>query len=227
MAAGYGAAIGASTQGTTGFLTILEGKLDKRKAMKAEKALGNRPVYSIPEPTLKNQFMAENLAQQGLSDESQMMYSQRADRGLSESMDALLKVGGGINSVSDLYSAYQDKNVELASLNDQIKFRNQQVLANQNSQMADELDKQWSLNIFDPWKDEKQQIAEMRALAENKVSAGRSMVAQSGATMAGGGGDMGGGNSGGGQKQQRKTYQTNNQDAMMSERYNYQNTNYD
>lgn len=212
--------IGAITQGVTGGLTIIEGKLDKRKANKAEKALGQRPVYNITEPTLKNQFMAENVVQEGLSEESKLMYSQRADRGLSESIDALLKVGGGVNSVSDLYSIYQDDNVDLANLNDQIKFRNQQLLMQQNKEMSDELDKAWQLNTFDPWKDEKQRIAEMRTIAESKVMAGRSMLAGGASAMASQIGDMNG----------NKTTQTNKpqtpmignmQNAMDSERGYY------
>jgi len=82
----------------------------KSQAKKKEKAAGQRPVYNIQEPTLRNQYMAENLAQQGMTDEAKNLYEQRANRGLSESLDALLKVGGGVNSVSDLYSTYQDKN---------------------------------------------------------------------------------------------------------------------
>ena len=65
-----GGIIGAATQGTTGGLTTLEGKLEMRKAKKLEKQAGPRPTYYIPEPTLKNQMIAENRAQQGLSDAS-------------------------------------------------------------------------------------------------------------------------------------------------------------
>jgi|GEM_PF-1862619 len=143
-----------------------------KKAKEREEAAGAKPVYNIQEPTLKNQGIAENLAQQGLSDESRMMYEQQANRGLSESIDALLKVGGGVNSVSDLYSTYQDKSADLANLNDQIKFRNQQMLMAQNEKMANELDKQYQLNVLDPWKDEKQAIAELRTIARNDLNVG-------------------------------------------------------
>lgn len=143
-----------------------------KKAKDREAAAGAKPVYNIQEPTLRNQSIVENMAQQGLSDESRMMYEQQANRGLSDSLDTLLKVGGGVNSVSDLYSTYQDKGMELANFNDQIKFRNQQMLLNQNEKMANELDKQYQLNVLDPWKDEKQAIAELRTVARNDLNAG-------------------------------------------------------
>lgn len=153
-------------------------KLSKEsKAKRMEKALGAKPVYNIQEPTLKNQYLAENNAQQGLSDESRMMYEQQANRGLSESIDALLKAGGGVNSISDLYANYQDKGMELANLDDQIRFRNQQLLMSQNEKMANELDKSYQINKLDPWKDEKQRIAELRTMGQNDLNAGISMAA--------------------------------------------------
>ena len=159
---------------------IYSSEKKKAQAKKKEKEAGQRPVYNIQEPTLKNQFMAENLAQQGMADESRMMYEQQANRGLSESLDALLKVGGGVNSVSDLYSTYQDKNAELATLNDQIKFRNQQILANQNQQLSNEMDKVYSLNKLDPWKDQQQAVAELRTMAQADMQGGISGATQAG-----------------------------------------------
>lgn len=156
-----------------------------KKAKNREELLGGKPVYNIQEPTLKNQYLAEYNAQQGLSDESKMMYENAASRGLSDSIDALLKVGGGINSVSDLYANYQDKGIELATLDDQIRFRNQQLLMNQNEKMANELDKSYQINKLDPWKDEKKAIAELRAIARADLNAGIGMAAN--ATMAGAG----------------------------------------
>lgn len=192
MAADYGNAIGASVQGTTGFLTLLEGKLDKRKAKKREQALGERPTYYIPEPQFNNQYLAESNAQQGLSDEALGIYENQIDQNINSSLDALLKSGGGVNSISGLLASNNMSAEQLALADDQARFRKQQILMNQNQAMSDELDKSWQLNTFDPWKDEKQAIAEAKALAENKVLAGRAMVGQSGATMAGsaGGGDF-------------------------------------
>lgn len=168
----------------SGIATGLAGAWDKNKAKYREKALGERPMYNIPEPTLRNQLLAENMAQQGLSDASMMQGQQSNDRALDNGIDALLRAGGGINSISDLYSRYGENSTQLAVLDDQARFRNQQLLMGQNSQLADELDKKWQLNTFDPWKDEKQAIADLRTLGESKQAAGASMIANS----------MGGGN---------------------------------
>lgn len=197
----YGQIIGAATQGTTGGLTTLEGKLEKRKAKQIEKKAGSKPLYYIPEPTLKNQMMAENIGQQGFSDASMQQFTQNIDRGFGASLDALTKSGAGIDSISQLFSAFSDNYNQLQMMDDQAKLANQKLLMNQNQIMADEMDKKWQLNILDPWKDQMQRAAEMKAIAENKMMAGRSMIAQSGATMAssniGGGGSKPSGSRGG------------------------------
>ncbi len=156
-----------------------------RKAKRREDALGDKPVYNIQEPTLKNQYLAEYNAQQGLSDESRMMYEQQANRGLSESIDALLKAGGGINSISDLYANYQDKGMELANLDDQVRFRNQQLLMAQNEKTGNELDKVYQINKLAPWKDEKQAIAELRTMGRNDLNAGISIASNAALGAAG------------------------------------------
>lgn len=225
-AAGLGGMIGASTQGTTGFLTILEGKLDKRKANKLEKEAGPRPLYAIQEPTLRNQTIVENEAQQGLTDASMQTFQQNIDRGFGASLDALTKSGAGINSISQLFAAYADNMNQLQQLDDQARLSNQKLLMQQNQVMSDELDKLWQLNTMDPWKDKKQRIAELRAIAENKVSSGRGMVAASGATIAGTdfSGMGGGGNkSSGGGVQFQQEPDIYNADYMNQQSYDMGN----
>lgn len=174
MSGGGGLNFGGLGAGST---MAISGGYDLTKANKLEKKLGKRPLYVIPEPTIKNTYIAENRAQQGLSDASLQVYTQNADRGLSSSLDAILKSGGGVNSVSDLYSGYNDSLSKIALMDDQARFQNQQLLMAQNSLMADELDKQWQLNIFAPWSDEKQRIAELRALGNAKKMGGASVMA--------------------------------------------------
>ena len=87
-------------------------------------------------------------------------------------------------------------------MDDQARLANQNMLMQQNQFMSDEVDKKWQLNVMDPWKDMMLRVAEMKAIAENKMMAGRSMIAQSGNTIASA--DFGGGGgkkpeSGGGQ----------------------------
>ena len=171
---------------SSGATMAISGGYDLTKANKLEKRAGKRPVYNIPTPTLNNQFMAENRAQQGLSDESLMLYKRNNDRSLSDSLDAILKSGGGTGSIAELFDRYGDNNAELALLNDQARFTNQQILMNQNQLMADELDKQWQLNTFDPWKDQMQRIAELRTLGNTKKMGGAAIMGGSGGSGGGG-----------------------------------------
>jgi hypothetical protein len=201
--AGLGNIIGAGTQGTTGFLTTLEGKLELQKAKKREKALGGRPLYETPETITDNQVLAEmNYGQGGLSDSAQQIFQDQNQRALANSIGNMLRVGGGLNSVSELYGILGTNIERLALMDDEINFRNLQFLVNQNEKMGEQIDKRFQLNEFAPWADEKQAIAEQRAIAHNKVYAGRTMIGQSGATIAGsdfsGMGGSGSGSKGGG-----------------------------
>ena len=207
---------------------IYNSEQKKTQAKKKEKAAGLKPVYNIQEPSLKNQFIAENLAQQGLSDESKMMYEQQANRGLSDSLDALLKAGGGVNSISELYSKYQDKNTDLAVLDDQIKFTRQQLLMNQNQQMSDELDKVYQINRLDPWKDQQQAISELRTMAQADIQSGISGATQAGLSFSSNANKKWGKvNSGSTPTEIQTITNQNPPNAMDSERSNYQNVNYD
>lgn len=167
--------------GITGTAVMISGGNDLQQAKKQAKNL-KRPTYSIQEPIYDNQYLAENNAQQGLSDSSKELFIENADRGLSGSLDALLKSGGGLNSVSDLYSAYGNNLEGLVMADDEMRFKKQQILMNQNERMAQEEDKVWQTNTWAPFADEAQRIAELRALGNNKKLAGASMLAQTGAS---------------------------------------------
>lgn len=185
-AAGLGNIIGAATQGTTGFLTTLEGKLELQKAKKREQAAGARPTYETPNPILENQVLAEsNFAQGGLSEAARQILTDQNQQAFASALSTLMRTGGGLNSMSELYGVLGQNTERLALLDDEINFRNLQLLMNQNKSMGEEMDKLYQINKLAPWADEKQAIAEMRALAHNKVSAGRTMINQSGATISG------------------------------------------
>lgn len=207
----------------SGIVTGVSGAVDMRRAKKREEALGERPPYEIPEPTMRNQSMAENIGQQGLSDATMTQMTQANDRAMMNSIDALLKAGGGMQSISDVYNKFGENSAEIAVLDDQARFRNQQLFMNQNSIMADELDKKFQLNVLDPWKDEKRAIAELRALGNTKKMAGASMIANS----------MGGTNAFEPPKktepepQQRQLYRTQQPQNSMDDYRQYYNTGYD
>lgn len=190
-------------------------------AKKKEKEAGARPVYNIPNPTIKNQYAIENNAQQGLSDESKLMYQQNADRSISASLDALLKSGGGVNSISDLFEKNQNSNIELAMINDKARFVNQQLLYNQNNLMSDQLDKKYQLNSLDPWKDAQQAAAEFRARGQADMQAGVAMAGSAFAGMGkiGDGNDNGGGNKSSSDKESAITYNTKKSNYYLDSLY--------
>lgn len=201
---------------------IYSSEHDKAQAKKAEQAAGSKPLYQIPEPTLKNQTIVENRAQQGLADSTKQIYMENADRGLSASLDTLTKLGGGVNSIGDIYNNYEESQRTLALMEDQAKFANQQLLINQNNLMANENDKTWQLNILYPWMDKQKGIAEKKARANATLQSsvgtaaqlfGKAAAANYGNNGNGGSGNRGNGN--GGSNQIITTGSQGDQNAML------------
>lgn len=151
---------------------------------KAKKTLKERPVYKIQDPNFRSKTIAENNAQQGLSDESLQIQEDNANAGLSQSLDVLMKSGGGVNSVSDIYNNFNENVRNLTLVDDQTRFRNQQALISANTMMSDELDKSFQLNQFAPWMDKMQKTAQDKATAQNMQMAGISMASNA-ITLAG------------------------------------------
>lgn len=163
-----------------GSTMAISGGNDLVKANKREKRLGKRPIYAIPGTKYDNLYMAENNAQMGISDAAKEVYTSNANRGYATGIDALLKTGGGINSVSSLYDTFANNAAQLAIIDDQARFNHQQVLAATNNEMSDEIDKSFQFNTYAPWVDEKQAIAELRALGNAKKMGGSAVMAGSG-----------------------------------------------
>jgi hypothetical protein len=139
------------------------------KAGQEEKKLV-APHYSIEEPYRDNQALAERNASQGLGDAAKIVLQNNADRGLTTSIDALIRGGGGVNSFSDLYDTYADNFEHITAMEDEFRNRNQQVYMNQNERMGEELDKQWEINVYKPDQDKRAYIAGLRGMQNQNFS---------------------------------------------------------
>lgn len=144
-----------------------------QKAKAAKMAAGNkRPEYEISQQAKDNQALAESMASEGLSDSAKQLYTSNADRGLTSSIDAILKGGGDVNAITDLNDGYNQSLSQFAMAEDQAKFRNLNILMRANDALGAEHDKAWQINQYAPYADKAQQAAQMSASGMQNISGG-------------------------------------------------------
>jgi hypothetical protein len=120
-----------------------------------------------PRATVGSQYrdiysLAESRASQGLTDQALSVYNDSTNRGLTTSIDALLRGGGGVNSISDLYDTAQDDYSKVALLEEEVRQKNTQTYISAGQDLAAEEEKVWQINDWGPYKDRVQAIADLR-----------------------------------------------------------------
>lgn len=148
-----------------------KGLSDQKKAKKI--AAGNiRPTYSIAPEETANQEIAQTLAGRGLSGATKQSFRTSAERGLSTSIDAILKGGGDTNQVGQVYGTYNDSMGRLAIADDAQRFDNLKILLDNNRRMAAERDKLFQLNEYAPFADKAQEAAALSAQGQQYINSG-------------------------------------------------------
>lgn len=173
---GGGGGLGNALQSIAGAAQIATSIKQAHEAKKLQKQYVD-PHYNIQQPIIDNQNLAENRASQGLSDQAMLAYNDTNDRSLTASVDAILRGGGSVNSIADLYDTSSDNASKLAMLDEEVRLKREQAYMAQNDKMAEELDKQWQLNVYNPAQDLKQTIATLKQQSyENKWKGINSIV---------------------------------------------------
>lgn len=151
-----------------------------KKANEAKRAaaLNKRPAYKINPEEYANLGLAESQAQQGLGAASLQAYKDNANRGLSTSIEGILKGGGDVGSINQSYEAYLGNMSKLAILDDQTKLANINNLVLERRRFSDERDKSFQYNQYAPYADKAASIYQMQNTAVNERNAGMAGVVQ-------------------------------------------------
>jgi len=161
-----GLAVNTGVQAAVGVAQMVQAGKQNREAKKLQKNFVN-PTYQIAKPILDNQALAESRAGQGLSDAALSVYRDNVNRSMTASIDAILRGGGNVNSISDLNDASEDNFAQIALLEEEVRMKNTQTYLAQNERLAAELDKQFQINEYAPAQDKKQLIAALRQQAND------------------------------------------------------------
>lgn len=162
---------------------VYQGEKSKKEANEAAGKL-KRPVYDSE--LSKSEYDALNLlksrAGQGLSSSARNLYQQNADRGLTSTLDAIIKSGGDPNSVSKAYSGYADNIGRLALADDAAKINNINAFLNQQRRVSDQemnaYDTGFKINQYAPYADEAARIAQLRGQGRQMTNAGITTLGQ-------------------------------------------------
>ncbi len=155
----------------TAAYSIISGASKKSKAKKMARK-NQRPNYEIPKAVQDNQRILESRASQGLSDQSIQLYKQSSDRQTTSSLDAILKGGGNVNNIAELYDTTNVGINRMALIDDEMRARNVQALVNQNNVLGGHQDKAWQVNYWGPYADKAQAAAALQKQGADQINQG-------------------------------------------------------
>lgn len=156
------------TQALSGIAQTVTGIFQSGKANKMARK-NPRPKYNIQKPIYDNQAIAESRAGQGISDAAMQAYTTFNDRSLSLGIDSILRGGGSVNNIADIYDTAQTGLSKLALIDEEVRAKNIRDVITQNNIMASELDKEWQVNVFAPYADTAQAAAALKGQGSDNI----------------------------------------------------------
>lgn len=159
------AALGAA-QAVTGLFK--SGKA-KREAAELERT---RPELQDSQFVEDQLSLAKSELAGGMSSAAENAFEQGLSRDLSTSLDAILKSGGDVNNVADIFDRSQTGRQRLSLMKENLRLNQINNLVNAQGAAENERLQQFQFNEFAPWADKAQANAQARQGAENMIWAG-------------------------------------------------------
>lgn len=124
-------------------------------------------------PFVKDQLsLAESEFASGMSAESESAFNQGLDRDFSTSLDAILKGGGDVNNVANIFDRSAMGRQRLSLMKENLRLNQIANLANARNSAESERLQQFQFNDWAPWADKAQANAQARQGAENMIWGG-------------------------------------------------------
>jgi len=147
---------------------------------------------------------SESDLQNGISAETDQAYQDSNDRSLSSSTSAILKAGGSVNNIADLYGNNEQGIQQMAVIRENMRMQKVNEYLKQLDVMAQNEEKNWLVNEYGPYINKLKAVGEAKKAAAEQTAKGLdSLGGSSGGgsgigSLFGGGGSAGGGSAGGG-----------------------------
>lgn len=145
---------------------------EKSANKRAKQLAASRPKLQAS-PYLQDALTeAESAYSQGMSPEAKAAYEQDADRDLSTSVGASLRMGGSPNNVASIVSASDTGRQRLAIMKDQMKLSNLNNLFRAQTAMEESRQQGVQFNEWAPWADDAQANAQAKATGQSEIFSG-------------------------------------------------------
>ena len=161
---GLGVQAGLSAVQTA--VSLINNAKAKREARELERS---RPKYDISPLAQEGLDLAESEVATGMSGRAESAFKDLENRQLAGSLGAILRGGGSVNNVADVFDASGAGRLRLAQLEDQIRMQQIENLKKSREYMVDQEDKAFMYNVDAPWKDKAQANAAAREQATNGI----------------------------------------------------------
>lgn len=138
----------------------------------ADRLAASRPKF-VESPYVKDALaLAQSELSTGLSGEAENAYEQGIDRSLSNSLDVILKGGGTVNNVAQLFDNSQQGRQSLLLMKENLRLNQINNLVRAQSAAEEQREKAFQFNEWAPWADRAQANATARQGAENMIWGG-------------------------------------------------------
>ncbi len=159
--------------------TLIYGAVKSGQAKKeASKLAASRPQLTASPYTQDELSLSKSeLANGGMSADASRFLQEGNDRSESNSIDAILKGGGSVNNVAQIFDSSQSGNQRLALMKENLRLNkiNNFVSASRNAN--EERQQMFQYNTDAPWKDAAQANAQARQSASQMEVSGISGIA--------------------------------------------------
>lgn len=158
--------------------SLLKGDKAKDQAAELEKT---RPEYQENKLYDQDLSLAESeLSSGGLSSKAETAYNNLNNQQFSSSLSAILKGGGSVNNVADVFGSNESGRQRLALLNDQFRLSQIDRVMRARATKANDQQKAFEFNKWMPWADKAKAAGVARQQAEEGLWNGIETVGAAG-----------------------------------------------
>lgn len=163
----------SATQTGLGAAEAAIGLLEAGKAKReAARLAGLRPKYTASPLAAEGLSLAESDLAKGMSSQATAAYDALTNKQFSSSLDAILRGGGSVNNIGDVFGASGEGRQRLALMKDELRLKQIDNVVRASQRQQEEEEKAWQINLLDPWKDKAAANALARQGAANMIMSG-------------------------------------------------------
>lgn len=160
-------------QAALGAANVVSGFINKGKTKtEAERLARTRPQYEISPLAGEDLSLAKSDLANGMSAGASKAYDDLNNGQFSSSLGAILKGGGDVNSIGELYGNNQEGRLRLSMMKDELRLNQINNVVRASEAVQKEQQTKWQLDKFAPWQDKAQANAAAREGAQKQISDG-------------------------------------------------------